>query len=423
MKILLCNTTDTGGGAATAACRLLGEFVRQNVNASLLVLIKKSQHAHIVSVDEICDESVFSKLLRDARRKLNYYYTGFRWRQYKNKKNINLNDTFISFIGNSLKQVEFDILHLHWIEGGFINFTELQKINKPIVWTIHGSFPFTGICHHLLCEKYKTQCGVCPALGSDKKYDFSTENFELKRKRYTKLDFHIVSPSRFMADRARESALLGKRPIHVIPNGLNTVTFSPVDKQIARGKLEIPDKKTIVFGAYRATTDENKGFKYLLEGLKKLKEYHESHEIQILIFGGAYEGDLFFDTVNLGQVENEEVLSTVYSSADVMIVPSEHENLPYTIMESLSCATPVVAFDIGGNSDMLEHKINGYLVKPFDVSELAEGIHWCIENNINNKLGDNGRKKVLDNFRIEDVASQYEKLYRSIISNSTKENK
>lgn len=414
MRILLINTTDTGGGAASAACRLLGGLVNKGLDACMLVLIKKSENVNIVSVEQICKESFFEKLARDVRRKLSYYYVGYRWRQYKNKKNIALNDVFISFIGNSLNNIEFDILHLHWIEGGFINFKELQNINKPIVWTIHGSFPFTGICHHLLCDKYKTRCGSCPALGSGSMYDFSTENFELKQKRYKNLDLHIVSPSHFMANRASESKLLGDRPIHVIPNGINTATFFPHDRKDARKRLNIADKTTLLFGAYRAIADENKGFNHLLDGLRELQKYYKRSEVQILIFGGTFSGDMFFETVNLGLIDNEEMLSIVYSSADVMIVPSEQENLPYTIMESFACATPVVAFEVGGIPELIDHKQNGYLAKPFDTTDLSEGIQFCLKNNNTNQLGINAHQKVLDNFTISKVAKQYNELYKSL---------
>jgi len=420
MRILLCNTTDTGGGAASAACRLLDSLVSMGASAKMLVLTKKSQHPHILSVDEVLHEDKIKTLKRNLKRKLNFYYTSFRWSEYKNKRNIALNDVFISFIGNSLNYIGFDILHLHWVEGGFINFKELQELNKPILWTIHGSFPFTGICHHLLCDKYKTRCGACPALGSRREYDFSTENFELKRKRYKKLNLHIVSPSHFMAEHARESKLLGNRPIHVIPNGINTVTFFPRDKKAARKLLNIADKTTLLFGAYRAIADENKGFDLLLDGLRNLQKYYKRSELQILIFGGTYTGDMFFETVNLGLIDNEELLSTVYSSADVMIVPSKLENLPYTVMESFACATPVVAFEVGGIPELIDHKQNGYLAKPFDTGDLADGILWSLGNNSNNQLGINARKKVLDNFSIQMMASRYDELYKMLLNISPK---
>ena len=98
-----------------------------------------------------------------------------------------------------------------------------------------------------------------------------------------------------------------------------------------------------------------------------------------------------------------------------MVVPSLTENLSCAIMESLSCATPVVAFNIGGNGDMIEHKVNGYLAKEKDDADLADGILWCMENNPDNCLGKAGRKKVLENFTPEIVAQQYKTLYESVL--------
>jgi glycosyltransferase involved in cell wall biosynthesis len=97
-----------------------------------------------------------------------------------------------------------------------------------------------------------------------------------------------------------------------------------------------------------------------------------------------------------------------------MVVPSLTENLSCTIMESLSCGTPVVAFNIGGNSDMIEHKVNGYLAKEKDDADLAEGILWCLANNVDNCLGNAGRVKVLREYTNEVVCRQYVELYKSI---------
>ena len=105
-----------------------------------------------------------------------------------------------------------------------------------------------------------------------------------------------------------------------------------------------------------------------------------------------------------------------YSASDVTVVPSMCENLPTVIMESLSCGTPVAAFDIGGNSDMVDHKKNGYLSDPYDTKQLAEGISFCLNNNVIGELSAAARKKVLDCFRIQDVADQYVNLYKSILN-------
>ena len=417
IKVLHCSTTDSHGGAAIAAMRLMDGLVANFVDAKMLVLQKNTNNPNVIKADDLRNRKMFYRIFRFLGRKIGYYYKSYQWLKYPNKKQIALDDVFISYLDDTLDRIDFDILHLHWVEGGFINFKEIQRINKPIVWTIHGSFPFTGICHHLICDKFKSICGNCPALNSDSSFDLSTINFNLKKNRYKNLNFTIISPSNFLANKAKESTLLGSKKIHVIHNCLNTELFNPINKPIAKNNLDVSKKLTILFGAVGATTDMNKGFHHLLEAIKKLELHYSKDSIQLLVFGGDFKNDTCFDIKNLGYISDPEKLSKLYSAADVMVVPSIHENLPYTIMESLSCGTPVVAFNIGGNSDLIDHQKNGFLAIPFDIDSLTEGIIWCLSNNTNNNLSLMARQKVLNKFSINKIVNQHIDLYKSLIEN------
>jgi len=421
MKILHCNTTDTGGGAARAAYRLFSEQNKNGINAKMLVMGKKKHHPAVLSVmDYLRKDDLFTKLIRKIHRKILAHYRTLKLRRYPFKGKMLLSDITFSYLGNSLSKIEFDLLHLHWVEGGFINFKDLRNLNKPIVWKMCGSFPLTGLCHYLLCEKYKVQCGKCPALGSEKKKDFSTEVFLKKKKRYKALDLHIVSPGKWMAQRVKDSALLGDRPVYIIPNGIDSNLFSAVPLQIAREALGLnKDSKIILFGAKSATTDENKGFKFLRKALDLL--YNTNSHIELLVFGATKEEsnlNLKFPVTYLGDITNDKLLILAYSSADVLVIPSIFENFSNVILESLSCKTPVVGFNIGGNPDMIDHKENGYLAKSYKEHDLANGIKWCLDNNQNNILGENARSKILNNFTIEATSKQHVELYRSILQKS-----
>ena len=136
---------------------------------------------------------------------------------------------------------------------------------------------------------------------------------------------------------------------------------------------------------------------------------------------GASESDLpmKFEHINvhfIGYVSDTDLLVTLYNLANVMVVPSLTENLSCAIMESLSCATPVCCFAIGGNGDMVEHQVNGYLAREKDAEDLAQGIRWCLENNRDGALSQAARNKVMDNYTIERVGQQYAEVYEATLS-------
>lgn len=421
MKVLLCNTTDISGGAARAAYRLLTGLKKAGVNARMLVMDKKSTDKSVLKVSDYHDDyNILERNIRKIIRKILVKIRNRKWNRYPNRLKVLSHDITFSGLNNTLSKIDIDILHLHWVEGDFINYKDLQNISKPIIWTIHGCFPFTGICHYFEnCDRYKTQCGNCPILKSGIEKDFSSEMFLQKIKRYKPLDLHIVSPSKWLAERAKESALLGDRPIHVIPNGIDTERFKSVSKAIARKALRIDEhKKMILFGGVSAKTDERKGYLHLQKAMKVLEEHYESGDVELLIFGVSVleeEDENYFTTTYLDYISNDRLLVLAYSAADVMVLPSKFENLPNTIMESLACGTPVAAFNIGGNPDMIDHKKNGYLAIPYEPKDLAEGIKWCLENNDDDLLSSNARRKVLDKFTLEAISKQYISLYKSLL--------
>ena len=421
MNILLCSVTDITGGASRAAYRLLTGLKKAGVEARMLVMNKQSSDKSVLKVSDYYDKhNLIERAVRKILRNLLERQRNRKRTKFPNRENKFYPDLTFSALQNSLSKLNFDILHLHWVLGDFINFKDLQTIKGPIVWTIHDCLPFTGICYYFeKCEKYKTQCGMCPMLKSEVDNDLSTEVFLQKKKRYTSLNLHIVSPSNWLAKRARESKLLGSRPIYVIPNGIDTHKFMPINKKTARNALRINNnKKIILFGAISVSTGKRKGFGLLQSALKLLQELYKPDDLELLIFGSVstdIEEKAYFKTTYLDYIQNDRLLVLAYSAADVMVVPSKYENLPNTIMESLSCGTPVAAFDIGGNADMIESKRNGYLAAPEDSDGLAKGISWCLENNEDNFLSKNARQKVLDNFRLELVSEKYISLYKSLL--------
>lgn len=216
---------------------------------------------------------------------------------------------------------------------------------------------------------------------------------------------------------AQKNSTLLKGKTHTnLPNPINTHTFKPFDKEKSRELWSLPkDKKLVLFGANSATSDVNKGFKELSEALRML---YRSLDIAFVVFGSSKPKDapdFGFETHYLGHLHDDVSLVTLYSAVDVMVVPSLQENLSNAIMESLACGTPLVAFDVGGNSDMIEHQKNGYLATPFDSGDLVRGIEWVLNAPNYDELCVNGREKVVREFDSKVVAKKYVELYEKVL--------
>jgi len=414
MKILHINTSDIQGGAARAAYRLHRSLLETGIDSKMLVQNKKSDDYTVVSLVN----NKFQKGLNLLIPFIDQIPVKF----YKNKTKTLFSPAWIgsSNIINKINEINPDIVHLHWICGGMIKIEDLVKINKPIVWSLHDNWAFTGGCHiKWECEKYKNSCGACPRLGSNKENDLSKWVWKRKKKTFSKMDnLTIIGLSKWVMNVSKESSLLKDKKHINLPNPIDTNVFKPFNKEKSRELWNLPkDKKLILFGAISATSDINKGFKELSEALKILN----LKNIEFVVFGSGKPQnapDFKFKTHYVGHLHDDVSLVTLYSAVDVMIVPSLQENLSNAIMESLSCATPVVAFNVGGNSDMIGHKINGYLAKPFESQDLANGIEWILNLNEKeyNQLCKNAREKVLKEFDSKVVAKKYIELYEEILN-------
>jgi glycosyltransferase involved in cell wall biosynthesis len=216
-----------------------------------------------------------------------------------------------------------------------------------------------------------------------------------------------------MANCARSSSLFENKKIEVIPNGLDLQKFNPVPRDEARRALKLPlNKNLILFGALNSTQDKRKGFQYLKSATGMLSE---DLDFEAIVFGNSRGDDQLNIPVNYMGKLPDNMLSTIYSAADVFVAPSVQDNLPNTIMESLACGTPSVAFDIGGMTDLIVHKENGYLARPFDVEDLAGGMEWVVGQDQRKKqLSEASRKYVEKKFELTSVARRYADLYSEL---------
>jgi glycosyltransferase involved in cell wall biosynthesis len=285
---------------------------------------------------------------------------------------------------------------------------------------------FTGGCHYSAgCERYAEACGCCPQLRSENENDLSRRMWQRKHAAWQGTDpFWLVPISSWLADCARRSGLFERKPIHVIPNGIDTSCFRPFEQTAAKASWQLPaDRHHILFGAIGATDDVRKGFHHMVDAVRILAADGWSDRAELVVFGGAAAVDfpeLGLPIRSVGEVRDDEALARLYSAGDVMVAPSEQEAFGKTLVEAMACGTPVVAFASGGPLDIVEHARTGYLAEPFDAASLARGIAWCIEDQDRRRLlGRHARARAEREFEIGTVAGLYHALYRRVLADAS----
>ncbi len=419
MKVLHVSTFDIGAGSARASYRLHQGLKRIGVTSEILVQAKSSDDRTVISMEP-------KSGIKRAIAKSKPLFNGLPLRLYP-KKDPGLffsPQWFPDAIAPRIAQLLPDIVNLHWICNGFLQIETLAKLKKPIVWTLHDMWAFTGGCHYSQsCERYTDSCGFCPQLSSSKSKDLSHWIWQRKSKAWSQIDITLVAPSQWLAKRASSSSIFRNVRVEVIPGCLDTKIYTPINRQLARQLLHLPqDKQLILFGAISAISDPRKGFHLLKEALQKLSRSDWKEKIEVVIFGSSEPEnppDLGFKCQYLGRLHDDISLALIYSAADVMIVPSIEEAFGQTASEAHACGTPVIAFNATGLKDIVEHQHSGYLAKPFDTEDFAQGIAWVLENQERHqKLCDSARESAEKKFALELLAHRYLSLYTEIIKDS-----
>ncbi|NJK57587.1 MAG: glycosyltransferase [Pleurocapsa sp. SU_5_0] len=415
MKTLLLSTSDIKDGAARAAYRLHTGLNKIQVDSRILSQVKYSQDPKVIGARETSG-------IGQAKTGLRLILDQLPLKLYAKKEKQRFSANWLSDKVNSqITQLNPDIINLHWVNAGFLQIETLAKFNKPIVWTLHDMWAFTGGCHYNQeCNKHTKSCGACPQLSSNRNWDLSRWVWGRKQKAWQNLNLTIVTPSKWLADCAKASSLFKNKRVEVIPYGLDTDIFRPIERKTARKLLKLPqDKQLVLFLSLQATSDKRKGFQLLQPALQKLSIGNWQDRIELVVVGASKpekDLNLGFKSHYLGTLTDDLMLALAYSAVDVFVAPSLQDNLPNTVLEALSCGTPCVAFNIGGMPDMLEHQQNGYIAKPYEIDDLVEGIMWILENQERyQKLAHRAREKAEQKFALKIQADRYKSLFTEIL--------
>ncbi len=321
-----------------------------------------------------------------------------------------------------------DVLHLHWINFGFLSINTLRSLfalGKPIVWTLHDQWAFTGGCHYSRgCDRFLSHCQSCPYLKTPGERDLSYRIFEQKVRLFETANILFTPPSQWLANEAMRSTLLRRFPFVVIPYAIDQRVFCPIDRAEANTFLDLPaiSKPRLLFGSANVT-DTRKGFQYFADALTLLRQQHPDLTPEILIFGKGRSylfDELPYPVRQLGILTTDDEIVAAYNAADAMVVPSLEDNLPNTVIESLACGTPVVAFRTGGIPEMIDHRQNGYLAAVSSAQELADGLAFVLTHPNPETLRQNARQSAEMRFSETVVARQHIDLYQSLLSERMK---
>jgi len=411
LKIVIVSSSDLYGGAARAAYRLHRSLINNDIDSTMVVQNKVSNDYTVIG-----PSSKLGTLINRLRPALDHIVMKLIGSK------VLFSSSYLPFssVVDKVNSINPSIVHLHWVAGGTLRVEDLEKINAPIVWNCQDMWPFTGGCHYDdNCEEYKKKCGNCKISHSNTADFLSGRVFARKQKVYSKIhQLTVVGVSKWITNCVKQSSLFKNKKVLNIPNCFNTSLFKPIDKNLVKDLFNIPkDKQVILFGAMNSLSDSRKGAKELFEAIALL-------DIENTIFVVAGSGKpkeslgLKYPVYFIDSLKDEVSLPLLYNIANVMVVPSLQENLANSLIESLSCGIPVVAFDIGGNSDIVEHKKNGYLAKAIDSKDMAFGIEWILNNKKYDDLSNSARQKVLNDFDSKVVVKQYVDLYKTILKDN-----
>lgn len=418
MRVLIINTSERIGGAAIAANRLMDALRNNGIKAKMLVRDKQTNNVSVVGLNKSWWKVWQFIWERIIIWKANYF------------KKHNLFAVDIANTGTNVTTLpEFkqaDIIHLHWVNQGMLSLKDIQYIlqsGKPIVWTMHDMWPCTGICHHAReCNQYQQECHHCPYLYKKGFNDLSNQVFKRKAELYKLSPITFVTCSNWLKEKASQSALLKGHSIVHIPNPINTNLFKPRNRKEARIACGFPqEKKLILFGALKIT-DKRKGIDYFIECCQILvqKYPHMKDKLGVVVYGNHSEelkSLLPFEVYSLNYISNEKELANVYNAADIFVTPSLEENLPNTIMEAMASGTPCIGFQVGGIPEMIDHLHNGYVAEYKSAEDLANGIHWILDEGEYESLSKEATRKAISSYSESTIAKKYIEIYNKIIGN------
>jgi len=411
MRVVQLSVYDAQGGAARAASRLHAALRAAGLDSRMLVRTARGDHPGVVSpASALARGYGLVRAWADARA-TQLLYPGRTGAAFGGA-------LLPERMAGAIRAEAPDLVHVHWVGEGFVRPESLARAGRPVVWTLHDSWAFTGGCHLPGdCRRFSEVCGSCPVLGSTRERDLSRRGWRRRERAYRGLDLTCVAPSRWMAERARASSLLASRRVEIVPNGVDTALYHPVAREVARDLLGLPlTGELVLLAALGPAAEANKGLARLVEALRLVRARRP--EVRLLVAGASGGTDATPVPVHaLGALLDESSMVLAHAAADVVAIPSAEENLPNVALEALACGRPVAAFGVGGIPEAVRDRETGALAAPGDVAGLARAIGWLLEDPARwRALSAACREDATARFGVERCAARHVALYGELLA-------
>jgi len=385
------------GGAAKAAYRLLEALnLQDDVYAEMWVIDKKTNNCNVgqlVGRKYVISTWVSKLIEKVARLALGAGHNGYGT---------------LGLVGvpivKRINSSDFDIVNLHWVHGGMLSISEISRIKKEIVWTLHDMWAFSGFFHYTKRNYDK---------GNKAWLDIDRRLWKIKVHSWSGKDYKVICPSAWMEAEARKSRVYRTSSIRRIGYAIDTEFWkrnhSSRKAQLGGEENEMREVR-ILYGAQGGLRDPRKGFDLLTKALSVINQgIDRPLKICLLIAGqdGGAQRVEGIEARYLGRIQSESDMVEVLSMADFAVIPSRSDNLPNMAIEAQSCMLPVVGFRIGGMPDIIEHKITGYLAKEEDHLDLAEGIRFTYNMvRAGSNMGRDARLRVIERFSYAKIGKE-----------------
>ncbi len=346
MKILNISYSDKFGGAAKSAYRihkLLNSIPR--LKSHMLVVKKLSNDKNIYTLN-----STYARLMFKFKNYFGILVSKFD--DNKNPKSYNFfNSPFLKYINES----NYDLINLHWINAETLSIEDIKKIKKPFIITMHDMWWLCGSENYLEYGDNKWKKGRFKNFISDHIYNKKKNIYPLA----------IVSPSKWLINCVKQSSLFKKVKLTNIPYPIDTRVYFPKQKIKSISKLKIyrNNKVKIFFGVFGNSKDKRKGIDLLTKSLNLI----DPNLFELVIASkNKFDKSYKFKIKNLDYIESEKQLSKIYNICDIVVLPSRLDNLPNIALEAQSCGKPIIAYNVGGLSDIVKNNYTGFLIEPFN---------------------------------------------------------